>query len=69
MLNQIHTFIYTPIGASIVVGIVVMIYLYLMAFSVYLPPILLLSIGIGTVVYQAQTHCQRVGGDAPHSPL
>jgi hypothetical protein len=52
-----YTFIKTPLGLSIFVGVLVMLYLFLMSFSVYLPTILILSVAVGLIVYQSQTTC------------
>lgn len=50
----------TPLGVSFVVGLVVLIYLTLMSYSIYLPPILILSIIVAWIVYRAQQHCPNV---------
>lgn len=47
-----------PIGISVLTGLIIMIYLVLMSYSVYLPAILLISIIIGFIVYQAQSKCR-----------
>jgi hypothetical protein len=52
-----NPFLRTPLGISIFVGVVVMLYLFLMSFSVYLPTILILSVAVGFIVYQSQTTC------------
>lgn len=51
-----------PIVASITVAIVLVIYLSLMAFSVYLPPILLISGLVGYITYLGG---QSQGGQSP----
>lgn len=47
----------TPLGVSITVGIIVMIYLSLMSISWVLPPALLLSLFVGLIVYNTQRQC------------
>lgn len=47
----------TPLGLSVLVGLLVMVYLFLMSFSIYLPTILILSVAVGAIVYQSQTNC------------
>lgn len=49
-----YSFVYTPLGTSILVGIIIIIYMAMMSISVYLPPILLISVIVGYIVYQSQ---------------
>ena len=51
------SFLTTPIGVSISVGLSIVLYLYLMSFNVYLPAIVLLSTCVGLIVYHSQTNC------------
>ena len=51
-------YIMTPIGVSILVGLTILIYMSLMTISVYLPPILLISIFVGYIVYLSQRKCE-----------
>lgn len=55
-LSQIP-YITSPIGISIFIGLIIMFYLFLMSISVYLPPILLISVIVGLLVYQSQSRC------------
>lgn len=47
----------SPIKVALYVGCIVMIYLLLMSYSIYLPPILIISVGIGYIVYLSQSRC------------
>lgn len=47
----------SPIGTSIMVGVIILIYMMLMSISVYLPPILLICGLVSYIVYVAQKKC------------
>jgi hypothetical protein len=51
------TSISSPLGIAVFVAITVLIYLYIMSISIFLPPVLILSIIVGLIVYQAQSKC------------
>jgi len=52
MLNFNHK---TPLGLSIMVSLGMMVYLILMSYNIYLPTILLLSCGVGYIIYSVQS--------------
>ena len=49
--------VYTPWGLGILVACLILLYLYLMSYNAYIPPVILLSVIIGLIVYQAQSKC------------
>lgn len=60
MFNQFNNFLNnfnSPMGMSIFAGVVTMIYLILMSINSYLPSVLLLSVGMGYIVYYVQRNC------------
>lgn len=56
---QITNTLNTPIGIGIFSALVTMVYLILMSINSYLPPVLLLSVTIGYIVYYVQSKCAR----------
>jgi hypothetical protein len=55
--NQLTSTLNTPIGIGIFAALVTMVYLILMSINSYLPPVLLLSVTIGYIVYYIQSKC------------
>lgn len=47
----------SPLGAGLLVGLLVMIYLTLMTYNIYLPTIVILSVVMAFIVYQSQQQC------------
>ena len=58
-LDQITNTLNTPLGIGIFAGFVTMFYLVLMSINSYLPPVLLMSLTIGYIVYYVQKNCQQ----------
>jgi len=63
-LNYYFDMVNTPIGIGVFAGVVTMLYLILMSINSYLPPVLLLSLTIGYIVYYVQKSC----GQCPLPP-
>ncbi len=65
MLNLDYLFGYffgyinTPTGIGLFAGFMTMFYLVLMSINSYLPPVLLLSLTIGYIVYYVQRNCRQ----------
>jgi hypothetical protein len=67
-LDAIFGFINTPIGIGVFAGLATMVYLILMSINSYLPPVLLLSLTIGYIVYYVQRNCPQTLQPGPVFP-
>ena len=56
-LSGILDYVNNPIGIGAFAGAVTMLYLILMSINSYLPPVLLLSLTVGYIVYRVQRNC------------
>lgn len=45
---------YTPLGLSLIVGLIILLYVSLISINVYLPSVVLISLCVGYLTYRSQ---------------